>query len=481
MDGILVRRFSVLTIAATLGWATMARAQSLEGRLANLLADAQVKGADVGIHIMEVTARGPVEVYAYHADTPLTPASCAKILTTSTAFETYGPKATFKTQLWRIGDDLLLLGGGDPAFCDAKLSAAAGLQVTSIYDSWADTLKKAGITAYRDLVLDDRVFDYQFVHPNWPADQSLAWYQAPIGGLNFNANCLDWIPKVTAGGVGAVLIPETSYISVVNKAKRGATNNVWMWRPTDSNRFELRGTIAASASEPESVTIVDPGLWAASILRDRLSANGVQSAGTVKRIPDAGMGNVQAQMLAMAETPILSVIKRANKNSLNMMAEGLCKRLGHDATGKPGSWENGTAAVAAYMQKLGVPGDLVKMDDGSGLSSKTHIAPRALTAALAHVAAREDGALYVDTFAVPSEDGTLKNRFKGLPVANGIHAKTGHIKGASTLSGYIDVPGEGGGAGRRLVFSIMVNRYVGNVNPWQDSVCNEVWKWAGGK
>ncbi len=451
------------------------RAESLEKRLTPLLADPQVKGAQVGIDIVEIGERGPVDLFAYHADIPLTTASCTKILTTAAAFETYGARATFKTQLWRVGDDLLLLGGGDPAFGDAKLCAAAGVPVTAVYDAWADALQKAGVTTFRDLVLDDRVFDHQFVHPNWPAGQGLGWYEAPIGGLNFNANCLDWIPQVTAQGVGALLIPPTSYVTVVNKARRGTTNNVWMWRPNDANRFELRGTIATSAREPESVTIVDPGMWAATILRDRLLAAGLRTTGTVKRIPDAGLGNQPAQMIAMAETPLLAVIKRANTNSLNMMAEGLCKRLGHDATGKPGSWENGTAAVVAYMQKLGVPGDLVKLDDGSGLSSKTHIAPRALTAALAHVAARPDGKLYLATLATPGDDGTLKNRFKGLPVAASIHAKTGHIQGASTLSGYIDA------GGRRLVFSILVNDYTGNVNPWQDALCNSVWKWAQGQ
>jgi len=60
-----------------------------------------------------------------------------------------------------------------------------------------------------------------------------------------------------------------------------------------------------------------------------------------------------------------------------------------------------------------------------------------------------------------------------------VHAKTGHIKGVSTLSGYIDV-GEGTGR-RRFAFSILCNKYQGNVNPWQDEVCEAIYKWAGGK
>ena len=65
-------------------------------------------------------------------------------------------------------------------------------------------------------------------------------------------------------------------------------------------------------------------------------------------------------LVANAETPLLEVIGRANKNSLNMMAECLCKRLEHDASPPKagqagGSWDsdNGTAAVMAYVTGIG--------------------------------------------------------------------------------------------------------------------------------
>jgi len=180
-------------------------------------------------------------------------------------------------------------------------------------------------------------------------------------------------------------------------------------------------------------------------------------------------------VVASSETPLLGVIERANKNSVNMMAEGLLKRLGHDATKQAGSWTNGTAAVEAYVAGVGVPAAWVKLDDGSGLSNKNRVAARAFTRVLSHVAERADGDVYVGTFAVPGEDGTLRRRFRGLNVAKHVRAKTGHISGVSSLSGYIDV-GE-----RRFAFSILCNKYQGNVNPWQEKVCQTIYEWAGGK
>jgi D-alanyl-D-alanine carboxypeptidase/D-alanyl-D-alanine-endopeptidase (penicillin-binding protein 4) len=212
-------------------------------------------------------------------------------------------------------------------------------------------------------------------------------------------------------------------------------------------------------------------------LRDVLSEGGVKGTGAVRRLgADEKMG--AGSLVAEHDTPLLSVMARANKNSLNMVAECLCKRLGHDATGQPGSWENGTAAVMAYAKRIGVEPGLVSLDDGSGLSNKNRVAAKAFTTVLAHIAQRADGDLFIATLAVPGEDGTLKSRFKGAGVAAHIHAKTGHINGVSTLSGFIDA---GTGENKRLfAFSILCNKYVGNVNPWQDQVCQAIYEWAEG-
>jgi len=181
-------------------------------------------------------------------------------------------------------------------------------------------------------------------------------------------------------------------------------------------------------------------------------------------------------LVASSETPLVGVIERANKNSVNMMAEGLLKRLGHDATKQAGSWTNGTEAVMSYVVGVGVPASWVTLDDGSGLSNKNRVAARAFTQVLAHVAERTDGDAYVGTFAVPGEEGTLRKRFRGLSVAKNVRAKTGHISGVSSLSGYIDVgpPHHQ----RRIAFSILCNKYQGNVNPWQEKVCQAIYEWA---
>jgi D-alanyl-D-alanine carboxypeptidase/D-alanyl-D-alanine-endopeptidase (penicillin-binding protein 4) len=455
-----------------------ARAESLEGKIDALLRSDQLKSASVGVSVVEVKEGGKaVDLYGHNAGVPLGPASNCKLLTTAAAFEKYGSKATFKTLLYKIGEDLVIVGGGDPGLGDVKLVGEG--KSTTAFEAWAEKLKAAGITSYRDLIVDDRVFDNDWVHPNWPEADRLLWYSAPVGGLNFNVNCLDWIPRLTKTGVGVELIPNTSYVSVTMKAKRGGETQVSMLRPAESNKFEMRGTVSASAGNGSySVPIYDPGLWTGTILRDVLASEGVKGSGTVRRV-HAGEKLGAGTIVAQHETPLLKVMARSNKNSINMVAESLCKRLGHDASGEAGSWANGTAAIEAHARACGVDAGLVNLDDGSGLSNKNRVAAKAFTLVLAHVAARKDGDLFVQTLAEPGEDGTLKRRFKGMSVAPAVHAKTGHIKGVSTLSGYIDV--ELGERKRRFAFSILCNKYVGNVNPLQDQICQAIYDWARGK
>jgi D-alanyl-D-alanine carboxypeptidase/D-alanyl-D-alanine-endopeptidase (penicillin-binding protein 4) len=247
-----------------------------------------------------------------------------------------------------------------------------------------------------------------------------------------------------------------------------------MLRPAGSGKFELRGTVAASATSPYYVPIDDPGLWTGTILRDALIRTGIRASGKVRRA-SAAETFAGATLLATHETPLLSVITRANTHSLNMMAEAVCKRLGYDASGAPGTWTSGTEAIERYVASLGVDRATVSLDDGSGLSKKNRASARAITTVLAHVAGRPDGRLFIETLAQPGETGTLEKRFRGMKVADFVRAKTGHISGVSALSGYVL-------AGKRtFTFSILFNRYAGNVNPVQDQICEALYTWAGGK
>ena len=50
-----------------------------------------------------------------------------------------------------------------------------------IVEAWTAALTKSGLHGpVGELVIDDRVFDRQFVHPSWPVQQLNRWYCAEV-------------------------------------------------------------------------------------------------------------------------------------------------------------------------------------------------------------------------------------------------------------------------------------------------------------
>jgi D-alanyl-D-alanine carboxypeptidase/D-alanyl-D-alanine-endopeptidase (penicillin-binding protein 4) len=154
------------------------------------------------------------------------------------------------------------------------------------------------------------------------------------------------------------------------------------------------------------------------------------------------------------ETPIEAVLARCNKDSANLYAESLAKRLAAKATGKPGSWEGSRASIGAWLQKIGIPEEQFKLDDGCGLSRNNAISAEGMVRILAADYAAGYRKTFINSLAVGGEDGTLEKRFKGME--GRVHAKSGFINGVSTLSGYLQSK-----SGDWYAFSILLNRISG--------------------
>src|SRR5437867_2490548 len=77
-------------------------------------------GATVSARIIELPSGR--EIYAREADRPMMPASNLKLVTTATALDTFGPDRTFPTRLALVGDDLYLIGSGDPGLGDSVVA-----------------------------------------------------------------------------------------------------------------------------------------------------------------------------------------------------------------------------------------------------------------------------------------------------------------------------------------------------------------------
>src|SRR5437868_184026 len=74
-----------------------------------------------------------VELYSREADRPMIPASNMKLFVTAAALDFVGPEHRFKTYLALDGNDLWVIGTGDPATGDPRIAKAAGKTPTSLF------------------------------------------------------------------------------------------------------------------------------------------------------------------------------------------------------------------------------------------------------------------------------------------------------------------------------------------------------------
>lgn len=449
-------------VCLLLGRATWSRAD-LESDIRAVLADKLLQKAEVGIEVIQLGESGPSPriLYRHQSEIPYIPASNLKLATTSAALHKLGPGFKFRTLLLIHDGDLVMVGDGDPSLGDYELLRKSGWDVDTVFKNWAQVLKDRGITSIRNVIVDDSVFDENFVHPNWPADQLNEHYMAEVGGVNLNANLLNFQIRVTSVGqvVEYVTNPATRYATIRNICVTGRQNAIWLSRPAGGNEITLRGEASRSTEVPVSVTIHDPPMYAATVLSETIQNAGIAVAGSVQRDRTiramlAGPAADQKRdwtLLAVHETELGTVLARTNKDSMNMYAECLCKRLGFAAGGE-GSWPSGTAAVGEFLKSLGIGESEFKLDDGCGLSKENRISANALTRVLAHNFQGEYWPVFLNSLAVAGVDGTLSDRFAGTSLRGRVFAKSGYIAGVSSLSGYLKTVDD-----RWYAFSILFN------------------------
>lgn len=464
-----------------------ARAQgpTNEGRALAVRLDQILNGhndpkAKLAARVVDLTT-GEV-LFEHAAETPLIPASNMKLMVITAAVDAFGPDHKLKTVLSIRGRDLVVVGGGDPAFGDEKLCASRGEPITAVFRAWAEKLAAAGVKQVSgDLVIDDSLFDATYVHSNWPADQFQAWYEAPIGALNFNANCADVTLSPAAPGKPAVarLVPGNVLLQLVNQTTSGGKHGPSLRRKRGTDSLVVAGPVAKNC-KLGPVTVRDPGLYFGHVFKTVLASKGIRVAGKVVResvkagpdgVPDGG------HVVAVHAAPITDATIRAGRDSLGMMAEGLLKLLGSHESGR-GTWATGRAAMAKFFARAGVSEGQFVVDDGSGLSRANRLSVKAVTQVLAYAHKLPGGKFQAirDSLARPGREGTLKRRMRDAPVRDRVHAKTGYINGVRTLAGFVEASN-----GHMLAFAFFYNG-TGKTRPLatlQDKACAAMAAWPG--
>jgi len=419
----------------------------------------------VGVNIVDLSSHRTA--FAFAADQPRILASNTKLLTTAAALGTLGSEHRFRTRVALRGTvengvltgDLAVFGGGDPnisgRFHDGDSYA--------IFRQWATALKARGVDRVNgDLVLVNGLFAPPRIHPDWPRDQLTTWYEAPIDALSFNDNCV-LVRTSPAPQIGAPArvetVPKLAYFAVQNSARTSGSrqeNRLIVGRLGDSDTLVVSGQIyRGSAPSEEWVAVHDPAAYFGAALRAALAEEGIAIAGGLRQ--EHGLPESDWEQVTVWESDLAQTLEVTNKRSQNFYAETLAKFLGWQQRGD-GSWAGGIAVVSDFLTGLGLAPAEFQLADGSGLSRGNLATPRAMTTLLEHMYFHALGRDFLRSLPFSGEPGLRwERRLARAPYAGNVFAKTGTIRGVSTLSGYARAV-----SGKVYAFSILCNQVRSN-------------------
>ncbi len=406
---------------------------SLSSRIASILARKENRSAKFAVKI--VNAANGKTVYTRNAETPMTPASNMKLITSAAAMHYLGCDYQFKTHIGLLGSDLVVIGGGDPLLGDAKTDLKLGRKPGWIFDNIIASMKEQGIASVKNIYVDSTFFDDNRVAGNWPPDQLNRWYAAEVSGLNYNGNCLRFVVRRKGSHVAIEVVPSTAYVKISNKVSLTSKGSsaVGAIRTTKPNNLIVKGKCRTEAGF--DVAIERPAALFGYMLYEKLSAAGIKVTGdlAVKYVKN----DKDIRIFRTYATPITEVIARSNKDSLGMAAESLVKTISAENTiGRiNGEWPHGLTLIGRYLTGIGVPSEQFNLDDGSGLSDKNLLSANSLVAVLLDMYNGPCWRAFKNSMAVGGTDGTIEKYFRQEKYKGRIIGKTGYIDRVRSFSG----------------------------------------------
>jgi len=221
-----------------------------------------------------------------------------------------------------------------------------------------------------------------------------------------------------------------------------------------SGLVTVTGQMYVNDSTTLDVAYRDPGLAYLYAIRKTLADQALTLEGGLDpRAPRDTAGTLDT-LFVMKSPPLREILPALEKPSQNQTAEILFKTLGLERTGI-GSADSGRAVIERQLAEWGVAPTSFAVRDGSGLSRHDYIAPEAIVRILDTMRKSPNFAVFRDALPLAGVDGTIANRMRGTAAAGNVHAKTGFVDKARSLSGYVTTAN-----GRVLIFSLLCNNWT---------------------
>jgi serine-type D-Ala-D-Ala carboxypeptidase/endopeptidase (penicillin-binding protein 4) len=426
------------------------------------------------------------------------PASITKLVTASLAIKKLGPAFRFVTEArWDelpaapgVARDLTIYADGDPQVAHANSTEG---HLRSRLKELVAGLKQKGVNKivgrFRLVPTDPRKL-VAVAYPGIMDEDHLACYGALAQAFNYRGNC----SILSVSGLNKATWSDTALNFPIQLAlragERRAVSALPLFDATGAvQAFRIQGTWSESGRTPSfALPISDASAWFGNALLREMSLQGIDVSGVRPMLPD------ESEMIELIEErdakarasvrilsdPLNDLVRWMNKPSDNLLADALFKALAEREPGRHADLrEAGAVAVregvTSWMKRHGRPdfASEISLLDGSGLSRDNRASPRAFLALLSEFSKEPGFASLWESLPIAGRDGTLKQRMKGTAAEGVARAKTGSLRGAYQLAGYIPRLRPSGEVAEYIPFVILSqttpeNRY--RVHAFQDDL-----------
>jgi D-alanyl-D-alanine carboxypeptidase/D-alanyl-D-alanine-endopeptidase (penicillin-binding protein 4) len=386
-------------------------------------------------------------VMSHNPDTPRSPASTIKTVTTFAALDMLGPAFVWQTRAWTHDGDLFLQGGGDPYLTLER------------WWSFVQGLRASGLKSISgDIVIDNSAFSLPKEDPGAFDGRPNRSYNVLPDALMVNFQSIDFNLSANAEThrVDIVASPAPVNLEVDNHIRYApgrcggpAARVDFQIASPQWDRVVFSGTLSPHCA-PRTIArvLLRPTTYAFGTFVQLWRESGGVFEGKLRIEPTPADAK---PLYSFDSLSLAEIVRLTNKHSNNLMARHLLLTLGKEGYGDPATLEKGAAAIAEWSRERGFDLTGVDIDNGSGLSRSTHISVLQMAKILSAAWRSRFAPEYLASFPLAGMDGTLRSRMKGSP-AGAVRLKTGHLDSVSGVAGYVTTS-----AGKTYVLVSLVN------------------------
>jgi len=488
------QKYPILNIAFDALPKTALSARTLDEQIKAIMARPEFAHARFGIEFYSLDSGAPI--YTLNEQQLFVPGSTTKLLTEGTALELFGADYRFHTPVYRTGPinggtvegDLVLVASGDPnlsnriqpdgtlAFEDEDHSYGGpdskGLKgdPSQVLKELARQIASKGIKKITGHIRVDATL--------FPEGEHELGTDVVISPIIVNDNLIDVVasPGKTAGApVTLEIRPQTSYVSIINKATSGKAGSKSetayqdeILRPDGTRSVTFTGTLPLGA-RPQMVAyrVPEPSRYSAVLLQEALKEFGVSASlappSEKTDFKSLSLSYKPSNLVAEHVSPPLSEEVRVTlKVSQNLHASSTPYLLGSLIAKKTSEIDQaGFDTEHDFVAKAGL--DLTAASQSDGAGGNAYFTPDFIAQYLLYMSKQKDFDVFNRALPVLGKDGTLARIQVNSSAAGHVRAKTGTFAAYDALNKNLLVTGKGLAGymetadGKRLILALYVN------------------------